>query len=314
MQHLALAATLAAFGTGLASLGLFLGLYRAGRSPLIRSYLLYLACGLLQLLAGLVGLYASAAGLAADPDALSRAYYFTEVLASGALAYAAPRFFLEFADLPFRGGPRRAAIGLSAATLASSPLALVEGGAPFLRFIPPSLGLLSFLGLMLYSQYRLVRAYRGVQDRLGRIGIPAILAYNAFCLAAGTVDSGLSAAQLAAGAWPYGALLRPATYLAWYLLSLAWAARYEGSGALAAGASGPTDRERALALGLTGREFELASLLSTGAANKEIAAALGLSANTVRNHVHNMFEKTGARNRVELVRLLSGDPAPAGRG
>ncbi|MBL8967632.1 MAG: hypothetical protein JNG85_11540, partial [Spirochaetaceae bacterium] len=85
MQHIALAAVLAAFGTSLATLGLFLGLYRSGRSPLIRSYLVYLACGLFQLFATLVGLYLSAVGSALEPDGLSHAFYFTEVLASGVL-------------------------------------------------------------------------------------------------------------------------------------------------------------------------------------------------------------------------------------
>jgi DNA-binding CsgD family transcriptional regulator len=56
--------------------------------------------------------------------------------------------------------------------------------------------------------------------------------------------------------------------------------------------------------GLTPREAELVALIAAGASNKEIASQLGLSGNTVRNHIHNVFEKTGARNRVELVRKL----------
>lgn len=197
--------------------------------------------------------------------------------------------------------------------LAAYALAWASGLAAFGVFLylyrtsrSPLVRSFLFLSMMLYGQVRLILAYPRIRDRLGRIGVPALVAYNAACVAAGFLDSGPTAAQLAAGAWPYGTLLRPAFYVASNLVAIAWAFRYEASGTLARAASVEPDPARARGFGLTERELELSRRLAAGEANKEIAAALGLSPNTVRNHVHNIFEKTGARNRVELLRALCG--------
>lgn len=52
------------------------------------------------------------------------------------------------------------------------------------------------------------------------------------------------------------------------------------------------------------REFSVILLVSNGLTNKEIASELGISVNTVNNHVANIFSKTGVRSRVDLVNLL----------
>ena len=55
--------------------------------------------------------------------------------------------------------------------------------------------------------------------------------------------------------------------------------------------------------GITAREREVIELMRQGLRNREIAAKLFISTATVKNHFHNIFEKTGAVNRVELIRL-----------
>jgi DNA-binding NarL/FixJ family response regulator len=52
---------------------------------------------------------------------------------------------------------------------------------------------------------------------------------------------------------------------------------------------------------LTERELEVLRKLSTGATNKEIAHALYISENTVRNHVRNILEKLHLNNRVQAA-------------
>jgi DNA-binding NarL/FixJ family response regulator len=54
-------------------------------------------------------------------------------------------------------------------------------------------------------------------------------------------------------------------------------------------------------LGLSRREQQLVHMISEGLTNKEIATRLGLSQQTVKNHVHRMIRKLGATNRLTIV-------------
>ena len=52
---------------------------------------------------------------------------------------------------------------------------------------------------------------------------------------------------------------------------------------------------------LTPREREVLKLVASGATNKEIAAALTLTENTVKNHLRNILEKLHLENRVQAA-------------
>ena len=56
------------------------------------------------------------------------------------------------------------------------------------------------------------------------------------------------------------------------------------------------------ALGLSGRELEVLHELAAGHSNKEIAAHLHVSPNTIKTHVARLFEKLGAKRRTEAIR------------
>jgi DNA-binding NarL/FixJ family response regulator len=58
-----------------------------------------------------------------------------------------------------------------------------------------------------------------------------------------------------------------------------------------------------VALGLTGREQQLMTMIGRGLTNKEIARQLQLAEQTVRNHVHRMLRKVGADNRLAAVEV-----------
>lgn len=53
---------------------------------------------------------------------------------------------------------------------------------------------------------------------------------------------------------------------------------------------------------LTERELEVLNLLSKGLANKQIAAALGISEHTIKFHVSSIYTKLNATNRTEAIR------------
>lgn len=63
------------------------------------------------------------------------------------------------------------------------------------------------------------------------------------------------------------------------------------------------DRARVPAGGpaLTAREYEVLRRAAMGETNPEIAAALGLSRNTVKAYLQTVLQKLGARNRVEAL-------------
>jgi DNA-binding NarL/FixJ family response regulator len=69
---------------------------------------------------------------------------------------------------------------------------------------------------------------------------------------------------------------------------------------------------------LTEREHEVLHLVASAMTNKQVAAALYISEQTVKNHVKNIMHKLHARNRVELTlyakRLAPRHPEPSGYG
>lgn len=54
---------------------------------------------------------------------------------------------------------------------------------------------------------------------------------------------------------------------------------------------------------LTPREVEVVRLVASGYANKEMAARLGVSVNTIETHKANAMEKLGLHSRIDLVRF-----------
>ncbi len=56
--------------------------------------------------------------------------------------------------------------------------------------------------------------------------------------------------------------------------------------------------------GISAREAEVFALLTEGLTNQEIADRLFISITTVKSHLSHMYDKTGSRNRVELMRII----------
>ena len=53
--------------------------------------------------------------------------------------------------------------------------------------------------------------------------------------------------------------------------------------------------------GLTARELEVVTLITEGSTNKHIAMTFGISEETVKRHLTNIFNKLGVGNRLELA-------------
>jgi two-component system nitrate/nitrite response regulator NarL len=65
--------------------------------------------------------------------------------------------------------------------------------------------------------------------------------------------------------------------------------------------NGSRGEESLVAARLTAREAEVVSLIDDGLSNKQIARRLCIELSTVKNHVHSILEKLGARSRGEAA-------------
>ena len=62
--------------------------------------------------------------------------------------------------------------------------------------------------------------------------------------------------------------------------------------------------QAARALGLSHRQYRVATALSSGASNKQIARQLGTSEATVKYHLTRLYRQFGASKRGELIDLM----------
>ena len=60
--------------------------------------------------------------------------------------------------------------------------------------------------------------------------------------------------------------------------------------------------------GLTPAQSRVAALVVQGRSTRSIMSELGISANTLQEHLHGVFDKFGIGSRRELVAALSGRP------
>jgi DNA-binding CsgD family transcriptional regulator len=58
---------------------------------------------------------------------------------------------------------------------------------------------------------------------------------------------------------------------------------------------------------ISAREKEVVEMIINGKSNKEIESQLFISHHTVKNHIYNIFQKTGVKSRSQLIRLFIKD-------
>ena len=93
--------------------------------------------------------------------------------------------------------------------------------------------------------------------------------------------------------------------------STLWAGRAQAE--LAATGLRPRRRDPAAHDALTPQERNVAELVAEGLTNRELAASLFVSTNTIETHLRHIFQKLGVRSRVELARVMNGAAEAATR-
>ncbi len=67
----------------------------------------------------------------------------------------------------------------------------------------------------------------------------------------------------------------------------------------------PSSQHHEIKPQLTQREQQVLGLVCHGCLNKDIADRLGIAVQTVNAHLHNVYRKLLARNRLDAVRLYN---------
>lgn len=77
---------------------------------------------------------------------------------------------------------------------------------------------------------------------------------------------------------------------------------------LTAGTGSKDDLSRFIKLyEISKRETDIVELICRGQSNQEISESLFISLQTVKDHVHRIYTKTGVKNRVQLINLIRSD-------
>jgi DNA-binding CsgD family transcriptional regulator len=164
------------------------------------------------------------------------------------------------------------------------------------------------LGVMLL--YALATASFGIVARMGpprsepTAVKPLMRAYGLVALIFAPVGVIEYAVELAGIPWLPYVSLDHVFYFAWNVVSMSAAIRVFRPVESGVPMLDLVPAERVRALGLSAREAEMAVMIGRGLANKEIAAELNISPATVRTHIYNLYQKAGARSRVELLNKL----------
>jgi DNA-binding CsgD family transcriptional regulator len=91
-----------------------------------------------------------------------------------------------------------------------------------------------------------------------------------------------------------------------FLIAVAFLALGVFVGARVIGATPPTNFDgnpkAQAALGISASEMTVLQEIAAGRSNKEIAARLNISPNTVKTHAARLFEKLGAKRRTDAVK------------
>jgi DNA-binding CsgD family transcriptional regulator len=275
-------------------------LYARRRDYWLRFYLaLVLAFFLLMFFQTLAFFY----NLASLPDArvLSRTFIGLFLLVLNFMVFLVPYFATWLTRLPWKRGMQALFIPLSCAYFALAVL---------YSFFFPNNGLvyaglvLIFAVAVLYSSILIVRRREKIAEgTMRRLCLSFVVLSVVFCplimldAILSYVFSGFATSFLS------GLLAFPLYFLWFSVVSLVYLVGYFAKPAPAARAG--IDEKKLAEFKITEREKEIILLLQQGLTYKEIGAKLFISVHTVNNHVANIYSKSGASNRIDLLRCLS---------
>lgn len=303
MSVVFLAISLSLF-SGFFSLGAAAFLYLRYRTVILRHLLLFLSSlvliGLGSWLRGLGGLAGATAGAGAPTGARTALDVGASILSLPGLALnvaIVPLLVLALASVPL-SKPWKGILAAWDTLAAAACLSF-----PFVRNPGPVMTVMNFQLIVTIAGSLAVLAVnlRDVGKPAQRRALGAFLWISGIFLAFLVLDILITRIGIRALAFLDGLSL-PAYLVALNVGTFLFAGRFLNSEPLVEG--GRLTEACKAEFGLTAREAELVERLLDGSTNQDLAEALYISRKTVENHLYNIFQKMGVRNRLQLVAVL----------
>lgn len=296
VPHAALALYVLAFSLGVGVIGVSALSFQRLRIGFYASFSLLFTGSTVLLLREGVSAYNKVTNGALGPSG-SFVLFGLSVVGNALLAYSLPVLALRLISVPIRDGRVVAHVLLVVALAVFGGLKeLVDG---------PLTDILDYLALTALYAYGTIVLFLG----LNRIEATSLrrLVRRFLILAAILALPWL--AQLALEYLPNSpAPLReyPLVQVVYYLCSiglvLAYALRQPEITALSAGC--PLPLSFVQRYNISPRECEIITMMERGYSNSKLAEALFISTRTVKNHVYHIYQKTGVKNKIQLVNLV----------
>lgn len=284
---------------GTVAITLAAAFYRRYRKKSLRYYALFLSSLAAILVSFLVDAYLRLTNLG---DTAQAFVWLAGAVGGLFFIFVAPFFYHALLGIPLPGALRSAYLALGVFAVV---VAVIEAIMPAATWTDLVLSVVLF-GMVAYGLILLVVFLRRVGEPVLRRALVTFLVVSLVFFPLMVLDS--VGAYIPVTAFLSSDLWQPLYFLVLSLLSTVFAVRYLNRPAYAAPDGRPTEYfvER---YKLTAREVEIIPLVVEGQTSKDIGEALFISPKTVENHVYNIYQKLGVRNRLQLFSLLMSNRA-----
>ncbi len=312
MKHLVFFVHLVSFMLGGITIALSLLAYRRYKSRLVKYYTCFLIAMSTVLLERLVTFYRLASVVSVQY--LEVIFWIISCLGSGLLMYSLPLLMHDILklQLPER---KRLLFGM----LAYLPIVslVLYYTLPYKVTVLTVISTIVFLNLLYCVCLGAVHLKTVKRPEVKAVMKTFLLVFGLW-IPFEILESKVEQVEVLRRTFPYGLLAVPLFYLVWNILSLYFGYKYFGSFVDTQSA----DQKGSMVIALeqdkvdgrfyekykiTNREKEVILLLAKGYSYNRISEELVISLTTARTHIYNIYQKTGAKNKVELINLMKSD-------
>ncbi len=295
VPHAALALYILAFSLGIGVIGLGALTFRRLRIGFYATFTIHFTGSTILLLREGLGTYDKVTGMALGP-AVAMVLLWLSIVGNGLLAYSLPVLSMRLISAPIKGWRTATHVLIVAALAVFGGLKEAVAGS--------WTDILNYLGLTGLYAYGAIVLFLGLNRieaaslrRLVRrfLILAVVLMLPGF---AQIVLKYLPGSPAPIREYPF---VQVVYYLASIGLLLAYALRPPEASELAA-CSLPLSFVRRY--NISPRECEIITMMERGYSNSKLAEALYISTRTVKNHIYHIYQKTGVKNKVQLINLV----------